>query len=483
MIDPAMPAALDLPDWLSATFEESLSAEWMTLVRSCMREIEALFWEKYPDLIEVFFDEARGDLRIHAVTTPSVPWMQAFPMHAITEKYQALAKDGMESQGGVTKEPAATGFESPCPADEQASESPVIEESPNVDGDENPPALDLDEEVEDKAVDEQRGKSCPVRVFRGLSVGRSSDAASATRDDDTCKRLKITMRRLRERGWMRPLQYPSLDWERRLDRLELEFPNFRAVIQTIILPHLGLLSRGHFHRMVPTLLVGEPGIGKTQFARELQAILGVPALFLVMAEETNGSGLSGSSSFWSNASPGKLFEEVAWGNGRDPVANPLVVIDEVDKVSESRYDPLAGLYSLLETETAARFEDQAVPGVSLDLSHVRFILTANDENEIPSPLRSRVRTFHIELPDADEMRRIAQRIFVSLLEKYNLALKPELPASVLEDILEIGPREAKIRLDAAIAIAVTHDQSELDLVSWRMTDCGSEATLRKIGFL
>ena len=483
MIDHTMSAALGLPDWLSATFEESLSAEWMTLVRCCMQEIEVLFREKHPDLIEVFFDEGRGKLTVHSVTTPRLPWMQAFPLHAITKKYQALANEGTISQEEVTQQSNLMGFESFDSAVEQVLETTGSDKSTNSDGKANSQDLDLDDEVEDKPADEGRGPSRMFRIFRGLSVGRASDAASATRDDDTSKRLKVTMRRLRDRGSMRVLQYPRLDWKDRLDRLELEFPNFRRVIQTIIRPHLGLLSRGYLHRMSPTLLVGEPGIGKTQFARELQAILGVPALFLVMAEETNGSGLSGSSSFWSNASPGKLFEEVAWGNGRDPVANPLVIIDEVDKVSESRYDPLAGLYSLLETETAARFEDQAVPGVSLDLSHVRFILTANDENEIPSPLRSRVRTFHIELPGTDEMKRIAQRMFVSLLEKYNLALKPELPAPVLKDILEIGPREAKIRLDAAIAIAVTNDESELDLVSWKKTDCGDQKTVLKMGFL
>ena len=56
------------------------------------------------------------------------------------------------------------------------------------------------------------------------------------------------------------------------------------------------------------------------------------------------------------------------------MANPLVIIDEVDKVKTHSYDPLAALYSLLKVQTAARFQDQSLQGVFLDLTNVRFML-------------------------------------------------------------------------------------------------------------
>ena len=60
--------------------------------------------------------------------------------------------------------------------------------------------------------------------------------------------------------------------------------------------------------------VGGPGIGKTTFANALAALLGTPPpLFVSMAAETNGSSISGSSTFWSNSSPGQVFEFIAWG--------------------------------------------------------------------------------------------------------------------------------------------------------------------------
>lgn len=469
-------------DWLAVTIEDSVPDEWMVIVSDCVREIESHHRKKHPDLIEVLFQNARGKLQISTETSPPVPWLANFALHEIVRKYQALANevsfpdDGVHWSSFPKFQKCSTAVEQavgPADTSESMDEGKSIALHPDIDFD-----------AQGRDVCGKRGHGLQFQVFRGLSNEDSLEEANAGRDEDTSKRLKITMRRLRERGPARTLQYPNLDWKERLDRLEQEFPNFHAVIETIIRPHLGLLSLGKLHRMVPTLLIGGPGVGKTQFARELESIMGVPALFLNAAEETNGSGLSGSSVFWSNSSPGRLFELMAWGcRGRDPVANPVVILDEVDKVADTRYDPLAALYTLLESETAARFEDQAVIGVSLDLSQARFLLTANDEDAIPLPLLSRVRIFHIEPPDADGMKKIAHRMYVSFLKKHDLDLSPDLPSSVLNEISEIGPRESKVRLEAAIAIAVTDCKSELDLNSWRKTDCGSRKVVRKMGFL
>ena len=95
------------------------------------------------------------------------------------------------------------------------------------------------------------------------------------------------------------------------------------------------------------------------------------------------------------------------------MANPLAIIDEVGKVKTHSYDLLAALYSLLEVQTATHFQDQSVPRVFLDLTNVRFMLTANDDSAIPAPLCSRVRTFHIARPDSASMKRIAQILRIS----------------------------------------------------------------------
>ena len=81
------------------------------------------------------------------------------------------------------------------------------------------------------------------------------------------------------------------------------------------------------------------------------------------------------------------------------------------------------------------------------------------------------------------MRKIAQRIFESILFEYDLELSSVLPAAVLNDTPGLGPRQLKTRLEAAIAIAILNNQTVLNLVSWRQTDCGWTIKTRLMGFI
>jgi ATP-dependent Lon protease len=246
-------------------------------------------------------------------------------------------------------------------------------------------------------------------------------------------------------------------------------PNFKAIIDSVVVPHLMFLSKDIRHRMPPVLLVGPPGIGKTLFASKLAKVMVVPHLFFVLPAESNGSGLGGSSTFWSNASPGRLFDLLAWGNPPGAAANPLVVLDEADKVQVDRYDPLASLYSLLERDTAAAFEDQALPGLTIDPSHVRFVLTANTVDSIPEALLSRVLIFNIESPTASEIRRIAHQLVRETISGLGINMQAELPVSVLEAAETMCPRQLRTRLEAAIAVTYSAGKHSLDETSWRQT--------------
>jgi hypothetical protein len=296
----------------------------------------------------------------------------------------------------------------------------------------------------------------------------NASSAAACRSTESAERIKSTLVRLKSSGQFRPIQKPGLDWVKQVEKLAQDFPNFEGVVRRIIAPHLSILDQGGHHRQSPILLVGEPGIGKTYFANAIAKVMGLHgALFINFAEETNGGSLAGSSPFWSNSSPGRLFEFMAWGDGWGrSVANPLVILDEIDKCSADRYDPLAALYSLLEAETAARFQDQALSDIVMDVSRVRFICTCNSLDRIPEPLLSRLTVFEIERPSADQVRAIMRFMFCDLAEGIRLGMHHELPDEIVESAVHMSPREAKVRMECALAAAVMAGRKHLTMADW-----------------
>jgi hypothetical protein len=323
-----------------------------------------------------------------------------------------------------------------------------------------------------------------ILVFPTLQSQTKEGRTTGTRDADTDRRIRETLRQLNQAGAFRPLRRPPDDWEHRLDELRADMPNFKSIIDIVVGPHLMFLSKDIRHRMPPVLLVGPPGIGKTLFASKLAKVMAVPHLFFVLPAESNGSGLAGSSTFWSNASPGRLFDLLAWDGQVGAIANPLVVLDEADKVQVGRYDPLASLYSLLERDTAAAFEDQSLPGLTIDASHVRFVLTANTVDSIPEALLSRVIIFNIESPTASELRRIAHQLIRETISGLGISMQADLPASVLEAAETMCPRQLRTHLEAAIAVTYSAGKQSLDETSWRQTMTEVLPTKRhRMGFL
>jgi hypothetical protein len=322
-----------------------------------------------------------------------------------------------------------------------------------------------------------------ISVFSWAAAPYVDGGRHRGRDGDSASRIEALMKRLKSSGFTRPLRAPTRGWESSLDTLEKDCPNFASLIEAVIRPHLALLSRGYTHRMSSVLVVGPPGIGKTHFAHQLAKILDVGRpMFISMAAETNASSLSGLSAFWSNSSPGKLFERLAWGEaGAVALANPLVILDELDKAVADRFDPLGPLYALWEAETARTFQDQSLPDVLIDASHVRFIATANDIASIPEPLLSRTMVFHIKSPTRVQLQRVIQRIYEDIVDRLGVPICTQLPASVIECAMPLSPREAKVRLECAIAKAVSESRECLSPSDWLETDLGS-GRRKTIGF-
>ncbi len=244
-----------------------------------------------------------------------------------------------------------------------------------------------------------------------------------------------------------------------MDALFEELPNFSEVLEDIRKQLALCIDSSDAIELPPMLLLGDPGIGKTHFARRVADIMGTGHGFVPMSSLTAGWVLSGASSQWKNAKPGKVFDTLVNGD----YANPVIVVDEIDKASgDGQYDPLGALYELLEGGTATRFVDEFVE-LPIDASGAVWFATANDASRIPEPILNRMNVYEIDPPDAAGARRIARTIYCEIRNGHDWGSAfPELPSeTLLEKLSAYGPREMRRVIQSGFGNAKLAGRAEI----------------------
>jgi hypothetical protein len=169
-------------------------------------------------------------------------------------------------------------------------------------------------------------------------------------------------------------------------------------------------------RIRPWLLVGEPGSGKSWAAREFAEVLGLPSMVFDAGSSSDGT-FGGTSAQWSSAGVSKPLQLVHSSRA----ANPLVIIDEVEKAGNSPANGSlhSSLLSFLDPGSAAQIHDPALE-LRVDLSHVNYVLTANDLSMVPAPLRDRCRVVRVPDPKPEHVGVLVKRIVEDIARKQDL---------------------------------------------------------------
>lgn len=188
---------------------------------------------------------------------------------------------------------------------------------------------------------------------------------------------------------------------------------------------------------------GPPGVGKTSLANSIAKAIGRPLVRIALGGLEDVNELRGHRRTYLGAMPGRIIQ----GLIEAKEMNPVVVLDEIDKVGRSmRGDPTSALLEILDPEQNTNFRDYYA-NFNVDLSQVVFIATANDISNIPAPLRDRMEFIEVSSYTPQEKEQIAKKYLIPQeLKKHGLKTSEiQISNDAITLMIEKYTREAGVR--------------------------------------